>query len=245
MPRPDASSSPSSCSTESSLRTRPANNVQRVAVNEEGVIRRAPRYLEPQYAEPSVSIRTTPAEFGAWTKLSWPMAIPTCEAPSPRFLVLKKIRSPGLMSDGRIVSPTSVLLLDDPRHGESVLCEDVLHQAAAIEPAGVGPAQAVGHTAKPQRELRNGTPVESGGKEIGCDGCVGCVGATGASGAMGALDADTHPCTRRTCRTGKGLVPHRKSRRRLRTAPRRPSLLVRSASVCIIGEIAPEVQPCQ
>ena len=50
-----------------------------------------------------------------------------------RPFVLKKIRSPGSMSEGSISVADFVLLLDDSRNGDAVLREDVLHQTAAIE----------------------------------------------------------------------------------------------------------------
>ena len=67
------------------------------------------------------------------------------------------------------------LLLDDARHGDAVLREDVLHQPAAIEPSRIGATKTVGHAPKSQRELRDGPAVEPAGEEVGCDGGDGCV----------------------------------------------------------------------
>ena len=190
----------------------------------------------------------------------------TCDAPSPLLLVLKKIRSPGLMSDGRIVSPTSYCCFDDARDVDAVLREDVLHEAAAVEPAGIGAPQSVGHAAEPHRELGDGSAVETVGEEIGCNGCSRCngcdgcvIGCDGCDGCVG--------CGPRTCCTRLHLshplrhpetasAPRQLLRRRQTPRPPRPSLLgdrpalseqreSKGASLCIIGPIGPEVQSCQ
>ncbi len=58
----------------------------------------------------------------------------TCDAPSPRLFVLKKIKSPGSISGGLHLVADLPLLFDDARHGDAILREDVLHQPAAVEP---------------------------------------------------------------------------------------------------------------
>ena len=100
-------------------------------------------------------MRTTPVELGAWTKVVSSMAMATCDTPSPRFFVLKKIRSPGLISEGFTLLPASVPLLDHARNEDAVLREYILDETAAIETRGIGAPETVGHAAESHRELND------------------------------------------------------------------------------------------
>src|SRR5687767_11301797 len=203
-------------------------------------MRRAPTYLEPQYVELSVSTRTTPVEFGACTKLSVPIAMATCDAPSPFFLVLKKIRSPGLMSAGRIVSPTSYCC-STIRGTEMPYCaKTYCTRPLQSNPPGSAPPSRYGTPRNPSANCAIARPSNRRAVRSGALGAIGALGALGAMGASGAGSAPVAPAATVTAPgNGRGIAPVvAQAEDSVKAAIR----MRRMRTFCIIGPTGPEVQ---
>ena len=82
----------------------------------------------------------------------------------PGAVVVKKIRSPGASSSGFTDLPDSKLIAHLARQRHAVLREDVLREAAAVEPGRVGAAVAIGRAAQRERGADQRVAVDRGAR---------------------------------------------------------------------------------